>query len=192
MAPNGPQWPRASSNCYPKNYGYPVDRQADGIIGALKDTDMSHSKNLSYKHRKAIFFEVLGGMIFLSGIALYFQPVDQALFTLFIRFPIVEINFAPGGIMLFGALMWAYGESTRLETGIQLTAEKEGTTEANKRDHRKHAALSVCYLAVLLVIGGVMIQDFLGNGLVLKNIMMFAFVTITVGVKFLLHRVQDS
>lgn len=153
---------------------------------------MPHSKTLRFKHRKAIFFEILGGIIFLSGIALYFQPVDEALFTLFIRFPIIEINFAPGGIMLFGALMWGAAESTRLETGIQITAEKKGAAEADKKDHRRSAALSVCYLAVLLVIGGVMIQDFLGNGLIYKNIMMFAFVAVTVGVKFLLHRVQDS
>ena len=153
---------------------------------------MPHSKTLRFKHRKAIFFEILGGMIFLGGIALYFQPVDEALFTLFIRFPIVEINFAPGGIMLFGALMWGASESTRLETGIQITAEKDGVVEADKEDHRRHAALSFCYLAVMLVIGGVMIQDVLGNGLVYKNIMMFLFVAITVGVKFLLHRAEDS
>lgn len=153
---------------------------------------MSHAKALKFKHRKAIFFEILGGIIFLSGIALYFQPVDEALFTLFIRFPIVLINFAPGGVMLIGALIWGTAESTRVETGIQITSETEGAAEANKEDHRRHAAWSVCYLAVLLVIGGVMIQDFLGNGLVYKNIMMFLFVAITVGAKFLLHRVQDS
>ena len=152
---------------------------------------MSHSKALLFKHRKAIFFEILGALIFLSGIALYFQPVDEALFTLFIRFPVVEINFAPGGIMLLGALIWGASESTRVETGIQITAKKEGAAEANKEDTRRRAALSVCYLAVLLVIGGVMVQDFLGNGLVYKNIMMFVFVAATVGVKFLLHRVQD-
>lgn len=153
---------------------------------------MSHSKALKFKHQKSIFFEILGGMIFLGGIALYFQPVDEALFTLFMRFPIVEINFAPGGVMLFGALMWGFAESTRLETGIKITAEKEGVVEADKEDHRRHVALSICYLALFLVIGGVMIQDVLGNGLVYRNILMFVFFTITIGVKFLLHRTQDD
>lgn len=152
---------------------------------------MSHSKALLFRHRKAMFFEIIGALIFLSGIALYFQPVDEALFTLFIRFPVVEINFAPGGIMLLGALIWGTSESTRVETGIQITAEKEGAAEANKEDTRRRTALSICYLVMLLVIGGVMVQDVLGNGLVYKNILMFAFFAVTIGAKFLLHRVQD-
>ncbi|PCI03418.1 MAG: hypothetical protein COB78_10700 [Hyphomicrobiales bacterium] len=158
-------------------------------------------------YRNAVRLMVIGAFLFLFGLALYFQPVGEELFTVMVRFPVVEVNLAPAMLMMAGALCWMIGGSSRsevikarishrqkLQDKLDVLQRKnmldEAFQETNKEAQQRHLT-SLAYAGVLVLLLIAAVLDVMTKGFLFKHILMYSAVMMTVGVKFAIHVVHN-
>ena len=158
-------------------------------------------------YRNAVRLMVIGVLLFLFGLALYFQPEGEELFTVMVRFPVVKVNLVPAMLMLGGALCWMIGSSSRsevikarvshrqkLQDKLDVMQRKNMLDEAfqdTNKDAQKRHLISLGYAGVLVLILIAAIVDVMLKGFLFKHILMYSVVAITVGVKFAIHVVHN-